>query len=275
MTTFQKVIKYLAIALAISLIVAIIGGILGAIGLFGGFFTGDDITGDMQTYSVCTEIRNLDIEINAADLYVKEADAFSIESNLKNLKVDEKNGHLSIKDSTKIKLSASSSYEGAVLTIYVPVGTVLENVNLTTGAGRLTVDHLSAETIDFELGAGEVSINTLVATKSADIEGGAGRITVSGGALKNLDMDMGIGELYLTSALSGDCQLDMGVGKSNITLIGNQNDYKLGLEKGLGSISVDGKDVSDFGSSGNGTNKVEISGGVGTVNVRFEEAKAE
>ena len=80
---------------------------------------------------------------------------------------------------TKNKLFGGGSYENAVLTIYVPVGTVFENVNITTGAGRLTVDNLSAETIDFELGAGEVSIGSLVATKSADIEGGAGRITVS------------------------------------------------------------------------------------------------
>ena len=275
MTTFQKVIKYLAIAFAIFLIVTIIGGILSAIGLFGGFFTGDAVIEDMQTYSVNTGIRILDIEINAADLYIKEGEAFSVESNLKNLKVDDNNGRLTIKDLTKNKRFGGYSYENAVLTIYVPVGTVFENVNLTTGAGRLTVDNLFAETIDFELGAGEVTIGSLVATKSADIEGGAGRITVSGGALKNLDMDMGVGELNLTSAFSGECKLDMGVGESNITLIGNKDDYKLDLEKGLGSITVDGKDVSDFGSSGNGTNKVDISGGIGAINVRFEEEKTE
>ena len=194
---------------------------------------------------------------------------------MKNLKVDDNNGRRKIKNLTKNKLFGGGSYENAVLTIYVPVGTVFENVNLTTGAGRLTVDKLSAATIDFELGAGEVSIGTLVATKSADIEGGAGRITVSGGALENLDMDMGVGELNLTSVLSGECKLDMGVGESNITLIGNKDDYKLDLEKGIGSISVDGKDVSDFGSSGNGTNKVDISGGIGAINVRFEEEKTE
>ena len=83
------------------------------------------------------------------------------------------------------------------------------------------------------------------------------------------------GELNLTSAFSGECKLDMGVGESNITLIGNKDDYKLDLEKGLGSITVDGKDVSDFGSSGNGTNKVDISGGIGAINVRFEEEKTE
>lgn len=274
MTTFQKIVKYLALAIAISLIAMIIGGIVSAIGLFGGF-RGEELTGEMKTYSVSAEIQELDIEVSAADLYIKEGEIFSIESNLKNLKVEEKNGRLIIKDTTKSHLLSSGSYKSPVLTIYVPKGTVFENIDLTTGAGRLTVDSLSAESIDLELGAGEVTIEKLIATRSANIEGGAGQVTVKGGSLNCLDIDMGVGELNLTSALSGDCNLDMGVGESNITLIGSKDDYRLDIEKGIGSISVDGKSVSDYGSSGNGANCVEIHGGIGAINVRFEEISVE
>ena len=268
MTTLQKVIKYLAIAFAIFLAVGIIGGLLSTVGIFGGLFSGDAVLEDVKTYSVSAEIHNLDIEINAADLYIKEGDAFSVESNLKHLKVEEKGGLLTIQETKKF----TGTYSGAVLTVYVPAGTVFDNVNLTTGAGRLTVANLSSGTLDFELGAGDVSIDSLVASKSADIEGGAGRITITNGALKDLDLDMGVGQLKLATALTGDCQLDLGVGESNITLIGSKEEYKLDLEKGLGNICVDGKNVSDYGSSGNGTNKVEINGGVGAINVKFNDA---
>ena len=67
--------------------------------------------------------------------------------------------------------------------------------------------------------------------------------------------------------------MDLGVGESNITLIGRKEDYKLDLEKGLGNISIDGVNVSDYGSSGNGTNKVEINGGIGAINVAFRESE--
>ena len=269
MTTLQKVIKYLAIAFAIFLAVGIIGGLLSTVGIFGGLFSGDAVLEDVKTYSVSAEIHNLDIEINAADLYIKEGDAFSVESNLKHLKVEENSGLLTIQETKKF----TGTYNGAVLTVYVPAGTVFDNVNLTTGAGRLTIGNLSSGTLDFELGAGDVSVDSLVATKSADIEGGAGRITIVGGALKDLDLDMGVGQLNLTSALTGNCQLDLDVGESNITLLGSKEDYKLDLEKGLGNISVDGVNVSDYGSSGNGTNKVEINGGVGSINVEFKESE--
>mgnify|MGYP003300224329 FL=1 len=274
MTTLQKVIKYLALAFAIFLTVSIVGGILSAVGLLGSLFLDDDadwgdVIGETKIYTVSSEISDLNIQINAADFYIKEGNGFFVESNLKNLKIDEKNGCLILMDLTKIKFSGSNAYENAVLTIYVPVGTVFDNVNIKTGAGRFTVDRLSAATIGFELGAGDVTISKLIAEKSANIEGGAGRITISDGAIKNLDLEMGLGQLNLTSALTGDCNLDSGIGEMNITLLGSKDDYELDIEKGIGNITVDGKNVTDYGSSGNGANEVDIHGGVGAINVRF------
>lgn len=270
MTTFQRVMRLLAIVLAIFLIVAILGGVFGVVGLLSGLSSEDTVTEDIKTYSVGASIHELDIEINAADLCIKEGEAFSVESNLKQLKVDDTGGRLKIKELTKNKLFVGAPYKDAVLTIYIPAGTVFDKVSITTGAARLTVDALTAETVELELGAGEVYISSLVATRSADIEGGAGRITIAHGELTELDMDMGAGRLELTTALTGECTLNMGVGSSNITLLGGRDAYKLDLEKGIGSISVDGENVFDFDSSGNGTNKVVIKGGIGAINVRFE-----
>ncbi len=271
MTTFQKVVKYLAIAFAIFLSVAIIGGLLGAAGLFGGLFDDEVVLENLEFYSVSADIRSLEIEINAADLRIKEGEAFSVESNLKYLKVEERGNTLFVKETRKL----SGTYDSAVLTLYIPTETEFDNVELTTGAGRLTVENLSAETIDFELGAGEVNITSLTATRSAEIDGGAGRITISSGTLGDLELGMGVGQLNLTSALTGNCQMDLGIGESNITLIGSKEDYRLEIEKGIGSVSIDGKNVTDYGSSGNGTNKVKINGGIGAIRVLFKEVVAQ
>ena len=270
MTNFQKTVKYIAMAFAIFLTVSIIGGILSMFGLFGGFFGGDAVTEDIKTYSVSSEIQNLEVKINAADFTIKQGESFSVESNLKHLTVEDKNGVLTIKETKKF----SHTYTGAVLTLYIPADTVFEKANIITGAGRLTVDSLSASTMNFELGAGEVSIDTLVATSDIDIDGGAGKITISGGALHNLDLDMGVGQLNLTSALTGESDFDLGVGETNITIIGNRDDYKLDIEKGLGNITVDGTSVSNIKGQGNGNNNIEISGGIGAINLKFKESEA-
>ncbi|NLD87610.1 MAG: DUF4097 domain-containing protein [Clostridiales bacterium] len=268
MTTFQKVVKYLAIAFAAFLTVSIIGGLLSAIGLFGGFIFRDTATGDMEAYTVSSEIRNIDIDISAADLCIEEGDKFYVESNLKRLKVEEKSGRLTIKETNK----QFSKYYGAMLTIYVPADTVFDRAILNTGAGRLTIDSLSADVLRFELGAGEVSIDSLTASKTADIDGGAGRITISDGSLNDLNLNVGVGQLNLTSELTGNCDMELGVGESNINIIGNKEDYRLVVEKGIGNVTVDGNEVSDYQSGGNGSNSIKIDGGVGTINVRFEES---
>lgn len=267
MTNFQKTVKYIAMAFAIFLTVSIIGGILSMFGLFGGFFGGDAVTEDIKTYSVSADIKSLEIKINAADFTIKQGESFSFESNLKHLTVEDKNGVLTIKETKKY----SKTYTGAVLTLYVPADTVFDRADIITGAGRFTVDQLSARTMKFELGAGEVTIDTLIATTAIDIDGGAGRITISGGALHNLDLDMGVGQLNLTSALIGDSDFDLGIGESNITVIGNKDNYKLDIEKGIGNITIDGTSVSNIKEYGNGNNIIEVSGGIGAINLRFQE----
>jgi len=268
MTTFQKVIKNLTFVFAIVLTISIIEGVLSMFALFGGFFDGDVVTEDVKTYAVSSDIKNLEVKINAADFTIKQGESFSVESNLKHLTVEDKNGVLTIKETKKF----GSTYTGAVLTLYIPVDTVFEKANITTGAGRLTVDNLSAGTMNLELGAGEVTIDTLIGTSDVDIDGGAGKITISGGALHNLDLDMGVGQLNLTSALTGESDFDLGIGESNITIIGNKDNYKLDIEKGIGNITIDGTSVSNVKGQGNGNNGIEISGGIGAINLKFKES---
>jgi len=251
-------------AFACFLAITIIGSILGVIG----FFFDDSVAKNVKTYEISSQIKSLKIEIGAADFTVKQGEKFSVESNLKHLTVDDENGVLTIKEKRKIGISAKS----AVLTLYIPEETVLENAEILTGAGQLTVKSLVADTVNFEFGAGEVVIEKLIAKSKANLVGGAGEVTISDGALHNLKLDMGVGQLNFTSALTGKCELNLGVGEANITLLGKKDDYKLDLEKGVGSMRVDGTNVSSAKGFGNGKNKVSVSGGVGDTSLNFKES---
>ena len=225
------------------------------------------VFGNSQTYEITSDIHSLDIQINAADFKIEHRDEFSLESNLKYLSVSEKNGVLTITDEAK----SSSNYSNAVLTLYVPNGIVFDDVDITTGAAKLTVDTLSTSSLELKLGAGDVRFERLYAPSVADIKGGAGQITIASGTLNDLTLDMGVGELNFSGALLGNSALKFGVGESNLTLIGSKDDYTVDIKKGLGSMSIDGKNVSDFGSSGNGQSHIHIEGGIGAVHIVFQE----
>lgn len=265
MTTFQKIIKYLAIALALFLVVGILEAVLGIVGIVGGLFDGESSMGESESYEISAEIDRLEIVVGAVDLRIEQAAAFSVESNLKHLTVKEQNGTLIIRQKTNRGITEGE----AALTLYIPAGKVFERVELTTGAGRLTAEQLSADTLVLELGAGEVTVNELNAFLSADIAGGTGRITVCDGTLRHLDLEMGVGELELTSALTGDCELELGIGRSNVKVLGDRADYRLDLEKGLGSLTVDGVGISGTERSGGGEHKLSIHGGIGAIRLDF------
>lgn len=264
MTTLQKAIKYIATAFAIFLIISIVSGILGVAGIFG-LFEENALLDTLKTYSVSNGITKLEIDIAAADFTIKESDSFFVESNLKNLNVTEKNGVLIIKAKNRIGIK----HTNATLVLGIPKETVFKDADITTGAGKLSIDILAADALELEFGAGEVIINSLVSNNNININGGAGKITILDGQLNNLDLDMGVGQLNLTAALSGNNDFDLGVGESNLTLIGNEEDYSIQIEKGVGNVTVNGKSVSNYNTV-NGNSIIDIDGGVGAINLKFK-----
>ena len=230
----------------------------------------DAVMDEAKTYEISSEIHSLKIELSAADFVIREADSFSVESNLKYLSVTEKDGVLRIVD----EANRHGNYKnGPMLTLSVPSGTKFRDVHIFTGAAKMTVDTLSARSLDLDLGAGDVKIGSLYINSEADIDGGAGAITILDGEISNLDLQMGVGSLNVTVALRGDSDLEMGVGESSLTLLGSKDDYTVEIEKGLGSITVDGESVSDFGS-GSGESSVDIEGGVGAIHLNFLEKES-
>ena len=271
MTGFQKAIKYLAMAFALFLIVSILSGIFGALGLVTNVFDGKDAVGEMKTYTVSSDIQELKLDINAAQLIITEGDAFRVQSNNKYLKVTEQGNRLEITETERSYTNTSNKIR---VEICVPTGTTFQKADIYTGAGQVTVDCLAAEDLYLELGAGQVQIDTLKAYRSSKIVGGAGQVTVKNGMLHNLDLDMGVGELRFTSALTGDCDMDMGVGAAYFTLVGSLDDYRIELDKGVGAATLEGEHLPDGAVRGNGVNKINIDGGVGEIRIAFAENTA-
>ena len=267
MTIWQKVVKYVATAFAIFLIVTILGGLLKALGLISFVSEVDGITEELTGYTVSAYIDELEIEIAAAEFTVSTGEDFAVESNLKNLTVKENGNRLVIKE----RKHATINYNGkAVLNIVIPEDIVFEKVYITTGAGRFTMGSVSTKDLHMELGAGVVEIGELNAYSESTIEGGAGSVNIEGGCLNNLDMDMGVGKVVLKSELTGECEINQGIGAAKLTLLGDKYDYRIEVEKGIGSIEVDGLSMSNDEVFGTGINELEINGGIGEIEISFE-----
>lgn len=273
MTSLQKAIKYMAMAFAVFLCVSIIGGIFSALSTIS-FFTGrndnevphGDI-GDTQVYYIWDEPSSLKIDIMYAEFIIKDADSFSVESNIKDLTVEtDDEGTLTVKEDK----SFTSKTNGKKLTLYVPEGTQFEKAVISTGAGAVNISSLFADVLDLDLGAGQVLIEEVKVSDRADIDGGAGEIRINNAEINDLDIDMGVGSLRFTGKLTGKCDFDLGIGETRLTLLGSSDDYRIKLDKGIGEARIGGQKVSSGTVYGTGDNRIDIEGGIGEIRIDFE-----
>lgn len=270
MSEFQKVIKYCAMAFAVFLAINIIGSIFVGIGALGVLFDKKETkvsTKDLEVLETRRDdYRELDIDVKSSSVLIKEGESFKVETNNKYVMVHEDEGTLEIEE--KEHFVNNTDY---TVVIYIPAEYSFNEVSFDGGAGKIDIRGLTTRDISLDLGAGKVKIDNLVVSGEADIDGGAGAIEISNGAINNLDLDMGVGKFTMKTKLTGNNNIDAGVGESNITLIGSEADYMIKVNKGIGEAIIDGKAVSDNSYRGRGSTNLYIDGGVGKIVVNFSE----
>lgn len=265
MNTVQKVIKGFAIGLGVFIIIAIVGIIFSIITLITNvdFLLGKE-TDFEETY---TDINVIDIESSYANIYIKRGFEFKVEAKSVTSKFSskEKNGTLKITEKRNWLLFWKDSGD---ITIYIPNEIDLGELKIESGAGQIEIEEISAKKLDINQGAGTLYINDST-FYDTEIDGGAGEIKITDSVLEDLELDAGVGKVEIEAELIGNSKLDCGVGEINLTLLGDESSYKIKADKGIGNIKIDGNDYNKDATYGNGTNKIEVEGGIGEINVSF------
>lgn len=267
MSETQKIIKYLAIAFAIFLIFNIISGIMFGIVSIGNIFSDKTEKNKMtDKIDINDNTLILDVDVVSVNVIIKEGNEFKAETNNKYIDCKQKYNKLYIKERKHNWFSRKNNSD---LIVYVPSNYLFDAISIKSGAGKVSIDNLSSQKLYLDLGAGKVNIDNLKVLDNTEIEGGAGEIVISNGKLHNLDLNMGVGKLSLTSEVTGNSEIDAGVGKMDLNLIGNIDQYKIKLDKGIGSATIDGDKMNDDIYYGNGVNIIDIDGGIGSIKIDF------
>lgn len=268
MSQTQRIIKYIAVAFAWALIFSIFSTL--AVGMIGisYIFSDEEISENLEIVETSGNMTNLDISVSSVHILFQEGDTFKIETNNKGLKVQENNDKLEIEEKG---LNIFKNKKVSNLVITIPTDFVFDKIYLESGAGKVIIEDLSVKDLSLDLGAGKVEIDSLTVLSELDVDGGAGNILIKDSKINNLDLDMGVGEIEITSKLTGDSKIDAGVGKIKCRLIGTEDDYRIRLEKGVGNVTIqEEKATGGTIKYGNGNSYLEIDGGVGNIDIKFE-----
>lgn len=275
MTTAQKIIKYFAIAFAIFLIVTIISTIISGgyalLRAFGLIHTEKNvITEDLKVISnEVKEISTLKIELAFTNLEIKTGNSFKVETNNSKISFIENNGSVKIKEE---KYDWSQNHGNASeLIIYLPKDMItIDETKIEAGAGNINIEKLSTQGLYLELGAGDVKIENLTVTEEAKIDGGVGRTELKSCEINNLKANLGMGEFVFSGKLTGKNEVDSGVGTINIDLLDSSENYTIDVDKGIGSVTLDGKKLEMDRVYGAGENYLDIDGGIGEIKINFK-----
>jgi len=89
--------------------------------------------------------------------------------------------------------------------------------------------------------------------------------------IDSLDIDGGIGKFIVNSQITNKADIQSGVGKLELNLLGKKDDYKIKSKTGLGSFTIDGQKIENKQVTGNGDVYINIEAGVGQTTVNFVE----
>ena len=143
MNTFQKVVKYIALALALSIIVFIITLAFNIINEV--FLSIHEESTQKVEYKFQNEVINrMDIDIKGADVSIIYGSEFKIETNIKDVFRSVKSGVLKVKDNSR------GYNKDKKMVITIPESNVFENVKISLGRGVSTISSLNAKEVDFE-----------------------------------------------------------------------------------------------------------------------------
>ena len=264
MTTFQKIIKYLAIALALFLIFMIASGIISIIGGISNIFDKSESNKITSKINLNGLSSYLDIKIKGATLNIKKSNKAYVEVSSDKIKVSEKDNKITIEDTTRRHFITTSK---EVINLYIPEDYKYDLIAIDAGAGKMNIEYLNTKKLILNLGAGKTVIDSIFSDESK-IDAGVGSFSILSGELTNANINLGVGKIDIKAKFYRDNKIKTGIGAVNLVLV--DNDYTLKIDKGLGSININGEKIKKDTTIGNGNNILDIDGGIGSINIMVD-----
>ena len=277
MSTLQKVIKGVAIALAIAIIFGIISivasviiGISG-INYFFDFIKTEENVQIVENVFNKEDIKNLYLDSDIGDIDVVVGNEFKVVAQ----NVSESFNCTLEGDTLNIieNKEGISNFKGnnTKITLYIPNDVVFNTVNLDLNVGDNNIQSLRTNKLNLNSGTGQIDIGYLEVLENAIITSGVGELDIENSDINNLELEAGIGECDIRGTLKGNTTIKADVGSVNIRLNSfNNTTDKIIVEKGIGEIEVNERKYSGNQEFGNGDeNIINIEGSIGDIDIEY------
>lgn len=213
-------------------------------------------TSELPKTDLGRSIASLQVNVGGCMLQLVESgdESFHIEAReYGKLQYYVENGTLHL-TSAKSGGSIENVTDGEIL-LYVPTGTVFQNVELELGAGAITGVILEAQSMTLGIGMGNFDVNMLKAHR--------------------LEADLSMGQMKATVDASDSIKLSNAMGNMELILQGEEADYNYKISGAMGKILLGDKTYEGTASGDDINNdaakNVDLECSLGNVEINFTE----
>lgn len=131
-----------------------------------------------------------------------------------------------------------------------------DTLNISVSAGDLECNTIQAKNAQFSISAGDMDINNFNITESTSISCNAGDVNFGtedffqNNLCNNLNLDCAVGDIDICGKLTGKNTLECSMGDINAELVGSKSDYNIvSSSSTLGDISYENEEDDDTTTS--------------------------
>ena len=159
------------------------------------------------------------------------------------------------------------------MTLYMPLDTVVEEIDLDLGAGQMKLDYLKAKEVEMDLGAGQILAEGMQVEKIA-LSIGAGDIVLEQAQLGEVQTKVGAGNCEISGTVTGDIDAECAMGNVTFKLAGAETDFNYEIQCVTGNITVGEREYSGVSQEQSINNQsaktMDLECAMGNVEVFFE-----
>lgn len=235
-------------------------------------------TAGLEEHQPIEGIRNLNLTLGAGSFVIREKDT---DDGMIDIYIQGKGGcdyakkgdTLYVEGFKGIKTIGTDLSEN-VITLIIPAGTSMDEVDIEVGAGVMEIVSLKAKEIDALIGAGELRIDQAqIQDFSAEV--GAGRVEAYNMDVEEASLTLSMGECIYEGAISGNLDIECDMGNMEIFLSGHEDDYNYEIECGAGNVEIGGESYAALASErhiNNGCYRdIDVECNMGNIEIQFKE----
>lgn len=232
-------------------------------------------------------MKNININIDYSDFEIKSGaseqiivDAHNVNQELLTCSDSEEKFTLVYKKPRKILNIKHNEHINEHIIVTIPESTDLNGIEISMGAGKVSVSEIKANEISLKTGVGDVNLCSLNASGNIIAQSGTGKINLSEISCAHLNLKTGAGEIKAQSCkcqgldaktgvgvfsyqgeINGNSEIKTGVGEAKLNISGNLADYAFKISSPSRSVKTGEASESKY--------ICEISCGLGEAKVNF------